>query len=468
MRAAMMALLLLTGCRTTLSSGFGVALSIVADSSISDAALANITRIDLSVSGDETESAHYDFSRRAFPMRKETVVYRPLAASRTIAIAITAFDADGNPVGAGSTVSIALSADQLTAAQATLSTPGLADLAMMMPSDGAPPVDLGAVDLTTVPVDLAQAAPPDLRGVDLAGCASSVEDCFNGVDDDCNGLVDCADPACNPTAECVPAGMALPQGTTTDVGMTCPTSFTAFAVTLNQGIHQGTSCNGCSCTGKMLCHSNIYDYGASACPGATVSGIMFQTDNTYCQGNGAVGINYTSGKIKADAFTATPSCAASGSPTVPALTWDRRTQFCQTNIQGGGCASGGICVPKIAKHCVLATGNVACPSGYTPEGAGGGTPWNSGSTEGRTCAACTSTCGAASGGGCPTSISFYSSQNCTGVGASVAAGTSNCSAGGPYQSATVLGATAPTCGGSSTSAVQGAATETGTQTLCCR
>lgn len=37
----------------------------------------------------------------------------------------------------------------------------------------------------------------------------SDENCFNGIDDDANGLADCDDPACNALVACVPA---VPSG----------------------------------------------------------------------------------------------------------------------------------------------------------------------------------------------------------------------------------------------------------------
>ncbi len=44
---------------------------------------------------------------------------------------------------------------------------------------------------------------PDLRGVDLAGCVPHPEVCNNFIDDDCDTLVDCQDPDCRNSAECV-------------------------------------------------------------------------------------------------------------------------------------------------------------------------------------------------------------------------------------------------------------------------
>jgi hypothetical protein len=42
-------------------------------------------------------------------------------------------------------------------------------------------------------------------GADASPCEPrGPETCFNGQDDDCNGVVDCADSACDSTAMCVP------------------------------------------------------------------------------------------------------------------------------------------------------------------------------------------------------------------------------------------------------------------------
>jgi len=39
-------------------------------------------------------------------------------------------------------------------------------------------------------------------------CSQQTEDCFNGIDDDCNGHIDCDDPACTASAVCVPPASA--------------------------------------------------------------------------------------------------------------------------------------------------------------------------------------------------------------------------------------------------------------------
>ena len=53
-----------------------------AGDSVNDQLLEQIARIVVVVTGDETETTPYSFSRRAFAGRTETVVYRPLPTSR--------------------------------------------------------------------------------------------------------------------------------------------------------------------------------------------------------------------------------------------------------------------------------------------------------------------------------------------------------------------------------------------------
>ena len=89
---------------------------------------------------------------------------------------------------------------------------------------------------------------------------TGAESCFNNVDDDCDGNVDCMDSDCSPTALCVPldlqgqVGVVMP-----DLQTPCPANYTT-ATTINRGQPQA-QCTGCNCAPPAVsCVAPIYDY----------------------------------------------------------------------------------------------------------------------------------------------------------------------------------------------------------------
>ncbi len=71
------------------------------------------------------------------------------------------------------------------------------------PTDGSTP------DMTLPDVGVADGATTDVAPID-AGCVpTGVEDCTNGIDDNCDGKIDCDDPTCQPAFTCIPP---LPSG----------------------------------------------------------------------------------------------------------------------------------------------------------------------------------------------------------------------------------------------------------------
>ena len=80
-------------------------------------------------------------------------------------------------------------------------------------------VEAGAEAPADGPADRTIEAAPEV----MPGCVPKTEDCLNGLDDDCDGLADCADPDCVPTTVCVPS-LTGQVGTTITAG-TCPAGF---------------------------------------------------------------------------------------------------------------------------------------------------------------------------------------------------------------------------------------------------
>ena len=80
-------------------------------------------------------------------------------------------------------------------------------------------VEAGAEAPVDGPVDRTIEAAPEV----IPGCVPRTEDCYNGADDDCDGLADCANPDCVPTTICVPRPYG-PVGTTIAANGTAPTT----------------------------------------------------------------------------------------------------------------------------------------------------------------------------------------------------------------------------------------------------
>lgn len=111
--------------------------------------------------------------------------------------------------------------------------------------------EAGAVDVALessaeAQVDAPADSPGDAGGADA--CDAAVEDCTNGLDDNCNGLVDCADPecasqgfACTPA---VPVGWSL-VAYVENARPSCPVGWGASAPNV-EGPDGGGACQ-CAC-----------------------------------------------------------------------------------------------------------------------------------------------------------------------------------------------------------------------------
>ena len=103
------------------------------------------------------------------------------------------------------------------------------------------------------------------------------------------------------------------------------------------------------------------------------------------------------------------------SPSIPAAEWGERTRVCGGFVEGGSCGGAEVCIPSPPssldsdRHCVVAPGDVPCPSGYDV-----GRVLHTGLTDTRSCP---STCGcSASGARCSVVVDRYtSSTTCSGT-----------------------------------------------------
>jgi hypothetical protein len=235
----------------------------------------------------------------------------------------------------------------------------------------------------------------------------TTEDCMNGIDDDGNGQIDCADPACNAGYMCVPQ---LPSGFTgpgevydgPGPSPPCDPLYTTDYLNGFATPQCPVSCTACTCgspanvtcgspgiaSGTGLCQKPYTPVAPGVCTAVTVTtGMEFATMAGEASG----------GSCTAFGGTVTPFTGNTG-------------HLCQANATGGkGCPSGYVCWPKPQspfppQACVFATGDLSCPStGYTVKR-------NYYKTQDvndtRACSACPA-CGAPSGGACSATLGMW-------------------------------------------------------------
>jgi len=293
--------------------------------------------------------------------------------------------------------------------------------------------------------------------------------CFNNLDDDCDGRIDCADSDCAPSvAQCVPLDPTGGKvGFIISTTASCPASYTD-QLAVNQNL-SGGGCAGCSCRAPTLsCSATISSFKTAAdCQTASSAGTAegSLSSTQACTTPDWVGSNFgTIYGVQAGAFatTLTPgTCTPSGTATPGAASWATAGRFCGAAMIGGGCAAGQACVPvNTASKCVMYDGAHACPAATTL------TTWYTGASDTRTCGACT--CGGPTGQSCAgMRITVGTDYTCSAT-TTLSSGQRYCYTGtGVYSPGLVFTGTAtpPTCAGSATTS--GALTATGQKTLCC-
>ena len=293
---------------------------------------------------------------------------------------------------------------------------------------------------------------------------ASTELCFNGIDDDCDGLADCADPTCASVAVCVPVGTAFSLGITVTAGSPCPIGFQVGTPTvINQGVTGDASCNGCTCSVASHCSTTLSAYpSTTACTGTPV--VLASLDET----SKCVSFPTShAGLPHVDNFAYSATCSGGGAAVPSTWGWSTTMKFCPADPPGGGCKAGYACVHKSpTTYCEIGSGS--CSAGFTA--VTGGT-WYTSATDNRACGSCGCTITAA--GNCsksdvlehpanecavtnPTSFVLPQGDRCDGFGETSEFTTADLS----------VTNTPSTCAGSTT--MSGAVTPTGAETVCCQ
>jgi hypothetical protein len=254
-------------------------------------------------------------------------------------------------------------------------------------------------------------------GGSTAPCLPKPEACFNAIDDDCDGNVDCADPDCQPAAMCVPS---VPTGFVLGVRVAlndpCPAGFSANATVLNRTLMVDANCVGCGCTvSATRCEETVVFYPTAGDCLTDQNGIEARRESSDLCPSYSVnsGDNDATGGAKLVAVRPVASCISSGVATPRTPSWGQSQKFCERDATpiGAGCVAGQACVVRSpAKPCAMVTGSQSCPAAFG--GSESAYPWFTGYTGTQTCSACGC---AVRGGACNSSrLSIYRDFGCNG------------------------------------------------------
>jgi hypothetical protein len=258
------------------------------------------------------------------------------------------------------------------------------------------------------------AEPPD-------GCQPN-ENCANGTDDDCNGLVDCADPACQEGFTCVeatPAGWSGPgiffasSDATTASLPACPPAYSVDAVDgVNDPSAPPAACQ-CACgpPSGVACTPSVSFYYDSACANlCETESLSLNACVASCAGAQTMSVSLQ--------LSGSGGCAPRPSTQVPTATWGSTARVCAPAkaSAGSGCSAGQICVAKPPSPfdsgaCFWQSGAVSCPD---PSDTRYVYFASTNPTDNRGCSACTCSAaqGVTCGGSSLTTFATFSDGSC--------------------------------------------------------
>ncbi|MDF2693908.1 MAG: hypothetical protein K0S65_2291 [Labilithrix sp.] len=283
---------------------------------------------------------------------------------------------------------------------------------------------------------------------------TGAEVCDDGIDNDCNGRVDCADSACTEGFACVepPPDGWIPILLAEDARPSCPAGYTAPT---DVRVVQGDGAIACACDCGSNCSTTItLARGSDLACMVEPETQTFQADATKCTGKS---FDLPSGSVKATSGSG--ACAANDTPTKSDPTNGRTCTPPLTAGAGSGCQAAQRCLPNTTgfRACVARAGAHACPTTVFTKQLRTGTTAN----DQRACTGCS-----CNSNQCEVALEVWSHPNCQGSANFKI--TSSCAANGTisnlkaYKSKVTGGCTEAT-----PSTPQGAITFENEQTICC-
>ncbi|HSY25354.1 MAG TPA: hypothetical protein VK841_24685 [Polyangiaceae bacterium] len=357
-----------------------------------------------------------------------------------------------------------------------------------------------SADVRTIPDARADAADAQAMG---DGCVNrgGPENCTNGIDDNCDGLIDCADPQCVPDAgfqgyTCVPSppsgwvapvvlydftGSAIPAPTPPSCGSNYPVR--AF-VAHDQPSPPASTCT-CTCGGVSgaSCTSPTVTFYSDGCNTALGASPVPTSCTQVLSRGGINGIKLTS--------AGSPSgggCDAGVASTIPTFDntndWLRTGGGCTTAREHagvppvqGGCAANQVCVENppssLGVHmCVALEGSQSlCGAANGVTGYDAGFTYYESDTDTRVCSGAGCNCGSPSLTCTPT-VTVGNSSTCNSQPRSETTTcdpTTNYPSGGT-QMVWAVGSSTPSggsCAPTGSGTLNGGITKTGVVTVCC-
>ncbi len=308
--------------------------------------------------------------------------------------------------------------------------------------------------------------------------ASTAESCTDGIDDNCNGTVDCADqPACaayecassTPSGWIGPAVMwtgSYPAAAVPD----CPVGY-ATAVDGFEGLASSPDACGCECRASgQTCSGSATLYTGTNCAKSCVTVALSSNACTalVCPMGGAAGSWQVTGPVSTGGACSPTVTPKSGGPP----SWQTTVRVCAhagpVDVPGG-CVNGEQCLPKPtapygSSLCVYQPGvQTACPAPY--DASPRPTVVFESFTDGRGCGACT--CSAApTAASCAGGVALHSQSTCGETRPSSAPGcmTFNLS---PVAVQANYALTAGTCSVTGMPAPTGTVTPSNAYSVCC-
>lgn len=260
--------------------------------------------------------------------------------------------------------------------------------------------------------------------------AGGTENCTDGIDNNCDGLIDCADSTCRSAGyQCVavPPGwvgpVAIWQGSPGSAPQNCAAGLQVALDSVYRDLSVPSSACGCDCgsaTSQTCGSATVTFYSNNVCGDECGNAEVSASQCGTVVNSGTCGATFTASTISP--VPTGGNCAPQVTSTIPQATWNTELFACaatNSTVAGGCSGASDRCLiapnpgaPYRTALCVYKVEDppaASCPAGY----ANGPSVFYSGMSDTRVCSGCT--CGVPTGGTCSGTITVYYRPRCEGT-----------------------------------------------------